>query len=251
MVDIRVIDLDQDNVAEHGLACIVNPEHAGYQPKLGWFKQRLREGLKIKVLKNGKVNVGFIEYIPGEFAWRPVKAEGYMFIHCLWVYAYKYLKQGYGSLLLQECLDDAMKKGMSGVAAVTSEGPWMVDKRLFLKNGFESVVTAGRFELLVRQLKEGTLPKFNDWDRELGTYEGWNLVYARQCPMIVKSIDVLSETAEAMGVTLKIRELKNAREAQNAPSGYGVFGLIHDGRLVADHYISKARLLNILKKESR
>lgn len=69
--------------------------------------------------------------------------------------------------------------------------------------------------------------------------------------MIVKSIDVLSETAKAAGVTLKIRELKNAKEAQNAPSGYGVFGLIHDGRLIADHYISKARFLNILKKESR
>ena len=251
MVDIRVVDLDQDNVAEHGLACIVNPEHEGYQPKLGWFKQRLREGLKLKVLKDGKVNVGFIEYIPGEFAWRPVTADGYMFVHCLWVYAYRYLKQGYGSLLLQECLDDAMKKGMSGVAAVTSDGPWMVGKKLFVKNGFEVVAAAGRFELLMRQLTKSAPPEFNDWERELGVYEGWNLVYAKQCPMIVKSIDVLNETAEEMGVALNIRELKAAREAQNAPSGYGVFGLIRDGRLLADHYISKARFLNILRKELR
>ena len=250
MVDIRGIDLDRYSVAEHGLACIVNPEHAGYQPKLGWFEQRLCEGLKMKVLKDGKVNVGFIEYIPGEFAWRPVTAEGYMVVHCLWVYAYKYLKRGYGSLLLLECLDDAMRHGMSGVAAVTSEGPWMVDKRLFIKNGFEMVAAAGRFELLVRQLKEGALPEFNDWEKELGADEGWSLVYAKQCPMIVKSVDILSETAKAAGLTLKIRELKTAREAQNAPSGYGVFGLIHDGRLLADHYISKARFLNILKKES-
>lgn len=28
---------------------------------------------------------GFIEYLPGEHAWRAVHADGYLFIHCLWV----------------------------------------------------------------------------------------------------------------------------------------------------------------------
>jgi hypothetical protein len=38
-------------------------------------------------------------------------------------------------------------------------------------------------------------------------------------------------------------------EAQAAPSPYAVFNLIYDGRLLADHYISETRLMNILRKE--
>ena len=41
---------------------------------------------------------GFIEYVPGEYAWRGVNAEGYMFIHCIWIAANKHRKQGLGSL---------------------------------------------------------------------------------------------------------------------------------------------------------
>jgi len=41
----------------------------------------------------------------------------------------------------------------------------------------------------------------------------------------------------------------SAREAQNAPSYYGVFNLLWNGRLLADHYVSKGRFKNILRKE--
>lgn len=85
---------------------------------------------------------GYIEYAPGEFAWRGVNAAGYMFIHCIWIHAKQYQRKGWGSLLVASCVDDAKKAGMSGVAALVREGPWMADRRLFLGNRFEVVDTA-------------------------------------------------------------------------------------------------------------
>jgi hypothetical protein len=44
-------------------------------------------------------------------------------------------------------------------------------------------------------------------------------------------------------------DLKSWRDAQNAPTPYGVFALIYQGRLLADHQISAARFRNIMNKE--
>jgi hypothetical protein len=44
-------------------------------------------------------------------------------------------------------------------------------------------------------------------------------------------------------------KLQCAPEAQRAPSGFGVFALVKDGKLLEDHYISETRFKTILKKE--
>jgi hypothetical protein len=51
------------------------------------------------------------------------------------------------------------------------------------------------------------------------------------------------------GLEMKITVLNSAREAQNAPSYYGVFALVWNGRLLSDHYVSRGRFGNILRKE--
>ena len=50
-------------------------------------------------------------------------------------------------------------------------------------------------------------------------------------------------------VDLQVEKLTTAEEAKSAPSGFGVFSLMHDGQLVEDHYLSATRFRNILKKE--
>ncbi len=76
-----------------------------------------------------------------------------MVIHCIFNIYRKHQRKGYGSLLVQECLKDAQKEKMYGVAVVTRKDTWMVGKELFLKNGFEVVDTAPPdFELLVKNL---------------------------------------------------------------------------------------------------
>jgi len=101
----------------------------------------------------------------------------------------------------------------------------------------------------VKKVKKGPLPKFTNWEQQLNDYQGLNIIYSKQCPWIIRSIKELAETAKSNGLTLNITELVSAQQAQNAPSIYSVFNLVHDGKLLADHYISNTRFRNILKKE--
>ncbi len=248
---VRVVGLTPENYLELGCPCFLNPKHAGHLTKLEWLKDRFVEDFTIKhlLIEGEKRPNGFIEYVPGEYAWRAVDAEGYLFIHCIWINPNKYKQKGYGSLLLNETLKDAEKQGKAGVAVITSDGPHMASKDLFLKNGFELVERDDRFELLAKQLRKGALPKFRDWRTQLAKYKGLNIVYSNQCPWVARSISELSGVAKEKGLDLKVTELKNAKEAQNAPSIYGTFTLIYNGEIFADHYLSNTRFLNILKKE--
>jgi predicted metalloendopeptidase len=64
-----------------------------------------------------------------------------------------------------------------------------------------------------------------------------------------KSLDELKTTARKKGFDLKITVLETPEMAQRAPSGYGVYNLLYNGKVLADHYISNTRFANILEKE--
>lgn len=249
--EVNIVDVNLNNISAYPARCFLNPKNEGCVIKAGWLKKRFSEGLKIKQLYidgSGTCH-GFIEYVPGENAWRAVDAKGYMFIHCLWIYPNKLKQKGYGSMLIKECIKDAKKLSCSGVAAVTGTGSFIADKDVFFKNGFRSVETSDKFELLILPLKKSNLPKFKDFQKQLKKYKGLNIVYSNQCPWIAKSIESLSSIAKKSKLTLKVTELKTPKQAQNAPSVYSVFSLIYDGRILADNYISDTRFKNIIKNE--
>lgn len=126
----------------------------------------------------------------------------------------------------------------------------MAGKDLFLKNEFKSVASAKpSYELMVKTLKKGALPKFKGWEEQLSKYQGLNIIYTNQCPWVARSIKELREIAKEKSLKLNVTELKNAKEAQNAPSIYATFNLIYNGKLLVDHYISSKRFLNIINKE--
>ncbi len=249
---IKIISVNSENVSEYPPVCFLNPKNEGYLIKIEWLKKRFSEGLKIKLLylEEESKCIGFIEYVPGEYAWRAVDAKEYMFTHCIWISPNKNKRKGYGSLLVKECIKDAKTEGKYGVAAITSEGPFMAGKDLFLKNGFRSVAQAKpSFELMVKTLKKGPLPKFRDSEKQLGKYKGLNIIYSNQCPWVARFINEIDEIVKKKKLKLKIIELKNAKEAQNAPSIYATFNLVYNGKLLVDHYISNTRFLNIINKE--
>ena len=249
MNDLRIVEITENNATEEGLFCVKNPRYEGFQLKLNWLIERWNEGLKLKILKKGNDKIGFIEYIPGEFAWRPVKATNYLFIHCLMVYGKDNYHSGYGSLLIKECINDAKKASKAGVAVIASKGTWMADKSIFLKNGFELLESKDRFDLLVYKLKETSNLAFINWDENLNKYKGLHLIYANQCPLFIKSVDEMKQTAKTYGLDLKVTVLKTAQEAQQSPSGYGTYILVYNGKILSDHYISNTRFKNILNKE--
>jgi GNAT superfamily N-acetyltransferase len=255
MNKIEIIDTNTADICEYPFCGYKDIKREGYKRKTDWLKKRFAEGLKFKILYSANDgSVGFIEYIPGKYTWRAVEASGYMVIHCIAIMSRKYKGRGYGSLLLEQSLQNAKKGNMHGVAVVTSKGTWMAGKELFLKNGFELVDQAPTdFELLVKKFKKNaSLPKFKgDWEKRLNQYSsGLTIIRSDQCPYIAKSVREIRETAQKeYGIKPNIIELNNCTEAQNAPTAYGIFSLIYNGKLLVDHPISNKRFTNIMNKE--
>jgi hypothetical protein len=252
---MKVIDVNLNNVTKTGFFCKMSQKKCeGYQRKLKWLEERFAEGLKVKVLDLSQGGRGFIEYIPGEYAWRAVEARGYMFVHCIWVVGQSKNK-GYAPLLLEECLADAKRLGMKGVAMVTSEGNWLVGKRFLLGEGFESVDEAPpSFELMVNRFAPSAPPSFpNDWGaRQRRFGKGLTVVRSDQCPYIDDATKVAVETAEAHGLEARIVELKSCKEVhERAPSPYGVYSVVLNGELLCYHGMHPEDLAFLIEEAVR
>jgi GNAT superfamily N-acetyltransferase len=239
-----------ENLSDCGIGCLVDPKNPGYLPKVEWLRERFGEGLRFLLFRDERGKpLAFLEYVPGEYAWRPIDAGGWLFVHCVWVYQRGQKAGGLGSRLIRACVEEARQAGAVGVAAMVSDGPWMVGKQVFLKNGFEQIAEVDRFQLVAHRLTEGRAPRFRDISGNLAKYQGLHILYSAQCPMLTKSVNDLSAMAAEHGLRLHTTRLESAREAQNAPSYYSVFTLVWNGRLLSDHYVSKGRFRNILRKE--
>jgi len=250
---MEIVTINEINLAQHpGAICFTNPKNPSYPLKIEWIKQRFSEGLRIKLLytEDKKKVAGFIEYVPGEFAWRAVSAAGYMFIHCVWIYPNENKNKGLGERLIEECIDDARQNNCNGVAVITSKNAFMANSSLFLKNGFREIANDGTGnELLAFSIKNGTLPAINDWKTQLATFQGLHIVYSKQCPWVARMVEEIKELELSEKLGIQITELKTPADAQNAPSLYSIFNLINNGKLLSDRYISITRFNNILKKE--
>jgi len=251
MDQINIISVTPDNVSEVGVFCIKNKVALGSQAKVAWCKKKGNEKLQLKIAVNSlNKQIGFIEYMPAEEAWRPIEANNYFFIHCIAIFTKEARNQKVGSLLIKSCEEDAKNLNKLGVCVMTSKGAWMANKKLFDKNGYSKVDELDRFELMSKKFNsKSPSPKLINWEIQQKKYKGWNLIYADQCPWHTKSVSDLKELASESGINLKVKKLKNSTEAKHAPSGFGVYSLIKDGVLIDDHYLSKTRFKNILKGE--
>jgi len=243
---VEIITVDGTNIEEHGFFCYKSkPKSPGYQKKLHWLRQRFAEGLRIKILYENGRSVGFIEYVPGEHTWRVVQAPDYFVIHCLWVVG-RGKKKGYGSRLLNECVEDARRLGKHGVATVSSRGNWVATEKIFLKNGFEDVGSAPpSFSLLAKKLQAGPVPVFpQDWEKRLRYYSpGVTIVYADQCPYMPDAVQQAVDAFATRGIEAQVVKLESSAAVRaNSPTAYGVFGIVCDGRLLSYHYLGKKEL---------
>ena len=259
-IPYEIITVDAGNVDRLGFFCYMSkPKAPGYRRKREWLAARFAEGLRIKMLhETGGRTVGFIEYLPGEYAWRAAHAAGYLVIHCLWVVGHGKGK-GYGTRLLQACLEDARSQGKHGVVMVASDRVWLAGKQLFLKNGFVQVDQAPpSFQLLVHHLGDpdvvqGTFrapaPSFpSDWAARQARYgEGLTVIRTPQCPYIENATTELLQFAAEQGIPARAVELTTAQEVQaQSPSPYGAFGIVRDGQLLSYHYLCRKDLEKLI-----
>ena len=249
--DADIVTVDASNVDKYGFFCYKSARKAaGYRQKREWLEERFAEGLRIKIAREGNKSAGFIEYTPGELAWRAVNAPNYLVIHCMWVVG-RGKGKGYGSRLLGEAIADAQALGKHGVAVVTSRRAWMAGSALFLKHGFEPAGEAPpAFELLVKRFGDHPRPTFpTDWERRPGLYgPGLTVVRSRQCPYLDGATEAALAGAQEVGVPAQVVELATAQQVQaSAPSAYGVYGIVYDGRLLTYLTVGKKGIVEMLQ----
>ncbi|MBN2049270.1 MAG: GNAT family N-acetyltransferase [Spirochaetales bacterium] len=256
MADLRIIDLTPETIADYGVCGYKDvKKHAELRNKIAWFREYYPKGLRIKALmaEDGTYQ-GMLEYLPGEYAHRPVASAGYMFIHCIFLgFKKEYKGRGLGSLLIRQCIEDARGQRMRGVAAVTREGSFMAGPGIFLKNGFHVVDTAKPdFSLTALVFDEiAPVPRFMSGLAERAAAYGDTLAVLRsvQCPYTEKNVKAILDSATGnFGLKAELVDLSDHRAAQGSPCPFGTFCIIHNGEVISHHPISATRFENIMKK---
>ena len=240
----EIVDVNETNLDKYDLLCHKSKKKGqGYQNKLKWIKERFKEGLRLKLLlvyegpKRGLTSRGFIEYVPGEHAWRGIDARQYMVIHCIWVVG-RNKGKGYGTKLVEQCLNEARTKRMQGVAVVTSNSGWLPQNKLFIKNGFEKAdAMPPDFELYVKRFSNSApLPKFFPISQEkIESFgEGLTVLESHQCPYACGLVDLLRETAKEAKISMRIHHISSSKEArENSVHPYGTFCVLLNGKMIS------------------
>lgn len=252
MPAIEIFDVTPSNVDQCGFFCAMSKSNSiGYEEKLAWTRDRFREGLRIKMI--GRGGRGFIEYIPGRFAWRGIDAPGYMVIHCMWVVGRARAK-GSGKALLDACIRDARQSGLHGVAAVTAHGEMgFVDTEFFLHHGFHVVQsTPSGIDLVALKFQpESADPCFIADLKKKGKAlaSGLTVISSPQCPFTYEGAQRIIALADADGIpvrALRVSTLKQLR--QSAPSPYASFDIVHNGEVVSHcfHCMTPRRLRKLV-----
>ncbi|MBI2418707.1 MAG: GNAT family N-acetyltransferase, partial [Ignavibacteriales bacterium] len=207
MISVKLLDLTPANIAQYGICGYkdVN-KHTELRKKIDWFTEYYPKGLRIKIIIHPAGGYqGMIEYIPGKYAHRPVDAEGFMFIHCIFCgFKNEYKNKGYGKKLLEACINEAKNENMHGVAVVTRKGSFMADSSLFLKRGFLLTDKAAPdFELLVLKFDDNhKFPVFTLHKAPLPEEfsEGITVLRSPQCPYTEKNVNAILEHAQSLGL---------------------------------------------------
>ena len=130
------IKVTKENIgAEHICCAISNNRDVQVASKKAWLAERFDEGLVfLKSTERGKC---FIEYIPAEYAWVPIDADGYTYIDCLWVSG-SFKGHGYSNDLLSACAEDSRSKGRKGlcILAAAKKLPFLADPKYLKHKGF-------------------------------------------------------------------------------------------------------------------
>ncbi|MGE7934975.1 GNAT family N-acetyltransferase [Viridibacillus arvi] len=251
MEDLQMVELDTEILEGTGSFCLRSKKKSlGYINKNKWLNESFEKGLKYIQLIENKKQVCFIEYTDAEFSSRVVHANNYLVIHCLWV---SETGKGYGTKLINKCLQDAENQSKLGVVVVTNpETSWTPSKDIFLKNQFKLVDKAPfNFELLVYQFENSTLlPYFpTNWDERINKFENLTILRSFQCPYVEVATENIIVGANELGLDIEIINLKSREELMElSPTPYGIFSVVFKGKLISFHRLTVHSVMKRLKE---
>jgi N-acetylglutamate synthase-like GNAT family acetyltransferase len=252
LVDVQMVELDTELLEGMGSYCLRSKKKSlGYINKNKWLNERFEEGLKYVQLLENKKQVGFIEYTDVKFSSRVVHADDYLVIHCLWV---SEKGKGYGTKLINKCIQDAKQNGKQGVVVVTNpKTSWTPSKEIFLKHDFKWVDSAPNdFELLVYQFESSTsFPFFpTNWEERLKAFHDLTILRSFQCPYVEVATENIIEAANTLGMDVTVIDFKSREELMAlSPTPYGVFSVVFKGKLISFHRMTVYSLIKKFKED--
>lgn len=251
---MEIISVTKENLENEHICCaIANNKDCQVIAKKGWLEQRFEEGLVF--LKGNVRGKCFIEYIPAEYAWSPIEADGYHYIDCLWVSG-KFKGQGYSNRLLEECIEDSKRKGKKGIVILSSKKKmgYLSDHKYLIHKGFQVVDTVEPyFELMCMSFDEnGSQPQFKSFLKDSNknvSKDGFVIYYTSQCPFTAKYVPILKQVADNKKAKLQLVHLETTKEARNAPVPFTTFSLFYNGEFLTHEIISEKKFEKILESK--
>lgn len=245
---MEYIRVTKDNLEKEHICCAIsNSNDIQVSSKKAWLAERFDEGLVfLKSKERGKC---FIEYIPAEYAWIPVEADGYMYIDCLWVSG-SLKGHGYSSDLLNACIEDSRNKGKKGLCILSAakKKPFLADPKYLTYKGFSVCDEADNgIQLWYLPFEDNAeSPKFRECAGHPHINEnGYVLFYTNQCPFNAKYVPLLEKTAAQHGIPFKAVRIQSREEAQNAPAPVTNYALFLDGEYITNEQMNDRKFLKL------
>lgn len=246
---MEYIRVTKENLEKEHICCAIsNNKDVQVSSKKAWLFDRLDEGLVfLKSTERGKC---FIEYIPAENAWVPIKADGYMYIDCLWVSG-SFKGHGYSSDLLNACIADSKEKGKKGlcILCAAKKMPFLADPKFLKYKGFVVGDEADNgIQLMYLPFdQKAEVPKFKECAKHPRIDEpGYVLYYTSQCPFNAKYVPIVEQTAKENGIPFRAVHLESRESAQNAPTPVTNYALFHDGKYVTNEQMNDKKFLKLV-----
>jgi len=246
---MEYIRVTKDNLEKEHICCAIsNNNDVQVSSKKAWLSDRFDEGLVfLKSVERGKC---FIEYIPAEYAWVPISADGYMYIDCLWVSG-SFKGHGYSTDLLDACIEDSKEKGKKGlcILAAAKKKPFLADPKFLKYKGFTVCDEADNGIQLwyLPFVTDADKPHFRECAKHPHIEEtGYVLYYTSQCPFNAKYVPVLEQTAKENDIPFHAIHIESREEAQSAPTPVTNYALFHDGEYITNEQMSDKKFLKLV-----
>ena len=178
----------------------------------------------------------------------PIRAEGYLYINCLWV-AGSLKGHGYANDLLAECVRDAEAQGRKGICILSAQGrkrEFLADPKFLAHKGFQTadVSDCGISLLYLPLAPDARPPEFRDCAKHPeAEQDGFVLYYTDQCPYTSYWVPRVQETAREHGIPLRVIHITSREEAQRVPAPVTTYALFRDGRFLTQGIQSDKKFL--------
>lgn len=248
---MNIIALTKENLEKEHICCAIsNNKDPQVKAKKVWISDRLDEGLMF--LKGDMRGKCFIEYIPAEYAWVPIDADGYMHINCFWISG-QFKGQGYSNELLDACIRDSKAKNKHGLCVISSpqKMSFLSDPKHLAHKNFQLADTAEPYFTLMYLPFESNapLPRFRECAKHPQAEEGgFVLYYSHGCPFTAKYAPLIENTARENGIPFKSILIDSREKAQNAPAAWTNYALFYNGKYITNEILSENKFLKIAAK---